>query len=88
MGSEAHLAADMAMTAADHAAQAERLLAYAGSGPDGELGSSDTPVLTAALVHAVLAIGYELGIPQGKTAAAGPPVPAQAAQPAEGTPAQ
>lgn len=67
------------MTAAEHLATAEGLLAYAGSGPDAEIGSDDQALLTAALAHACCAIAVELGVPQPKApvAATAPPAGGQ-----------
>lgn len=63
------------MTAQQHLACAEGLLAYAGAGPDGEVGSDDQALLTAALAHACCSIALELGVPPTVTpaAAAAPP---------------
>lgn len=66
------------MNAAQHLATAEGLLAYAGSGPEGEYGRDDQALLTAALAHACCSIAIELGVPQPKTPPAAAPGQLQA----------
>lgn len=66
------------MTPAEHLAEAERLLAEAGTLAVAEYGQAAQVLAGRSVAHALIAAAAELGVPHGKTMAGGGGEEAQA----------